>query len=95
MNPEYIYIYREEIASCIESAYKRMLFTEAGNMLYFKKQEDLVAFAKERKWNHSPSDNYFYFKHHESIVEHEATAIPANDLVTQMIDYAKELEIIV
>lgn len=84
---------REEIASCIESAYKRMLFTETGNMLYFKKQEDLIAFAKERSWNLA-ADNYFYFKH-ESTIEHEATSIPANDLVTQMIDYAKELEIIV
>ena len=31
----------------MEAAYKRMLFTEAGNMLYFKKQEELVEFAKE------------------------------------------------
>ena len=31
----------------MEAAYKHMLFTEAGNMLYFKKQEELVEFAKE------------------------------------------------
>ena len=43
--------FREEIASCMEAAYKRMVFTEAGNMLYFKKQEELVEFAKEVKKN--------------------------------------------
>ena len=31
----------------MEAAYKRMLFKEAGNMLYFKNQEELVEFAKE------------------------------------------------
>lgn len=31
----------------MEGAYKKILFTEAGNMLYFKKQEELVEFAKE------------------------------------------------
>ena len=44
-------IYSEEIASCMESAYKRILFAEAGNMLYFKKQEELVEFAKEVCFN--------------------------------------------
>ncbi len=41
---------REEISSCMEAAYNRILFTEAGNMLYFKKQEELVEFAKEVLW---------------------------------------------
>lgn len=84
---------REEIASCIEAAYKRILFTEAGNMLYFKKQEELVEFAKERKWNLLP-DNFFYFNQ-KSTVGQDTETIPANDLVLQMIEYAKELEIIV
>ena len=40
-------MFREEIASCMEAAYERILFSEAGNMLYFKKQEELLEFAKE------------------------------------------------
>jgi len=84
---------REEIASCMESAYKRILFTEAGNMLYFKKQEELVEFAKERKWNLA-ADNYFYFQQ-KLVIDHENQHIPSNELVTQMVEYAKELEIIV
>ena len=31
----------------MEAAYERILFSEAGNMLYFKKQEELLEFAKE------------------------------------------------
>lgn len=38
---------REEIASCMEAGYKRILFSEAGNMLCFKKEEELVDFVKE------------------------------------------------
>ena len=109
---------REEIASCMEAAYKRMLFTEAGNMLYFKKQEELVEFAKEvnfilktflhifkqisiniefysskRKWSLA-SNNFFYFQQKPGN-ELENNTIPASDLVLQMVEYAKELEIIV
>lgn len=83
---------REEIASCMEAAYKRILFSEAGSMLCFKKQEELVDFVKERKWVLS-SDNFFYFQ--QKTGDQESQTIPANDLVMQMCDYAKELEIIV
>ncbi len=39
----------------MEAAYNRILFTEAGNMLFFKKQEELVEFAKEVShfWNYA------------------------------------------
>jgi 26S proteasome regulatory subunit N12 len=83
---------REEIASCMEAAYKQISFNEAGNMLYFKKQEELIEFAKERNW--SLVENNFHFQQ-KSIIEHENQTIPSSDLVTQMIEYAKELEIIV
>jgi hypothetical protein len=77
----------------MEAAYKRILFIEAGNMLYFKKQEDLLDFVKERKWNLA-SDNYFYFEQ-KAVVDHESQIIPSNELIVQMVDYAKELEIII
>ena len=31
----------------MEAGYKRILFAEAGNMLYFKTKEELINFAKE------------------------------------------------
>lgn len=31
----------------MEAGYKKILFSEAGNMLYFKKQEELIEFYKE------------------------------------------------
>lgn len=85
---------REEIASCIESAYKKILFAEAGNMLYFKEQKELVEFAKERNWTLLGQDNFFYFNQKTS-ADQDLDSIPANDMVLQMIEYAKELEIIV
>lgn len=84
---------REEIASCMEAAYKRILFKEAGNMLYFKTNEELAQFAKEREWNLA-GDNFFYFKQTKSN-DPASLNIPSNDMVMQMIEYAKELEIIV
>lgn len=84
---------RDEIASCMEAAYNRILFTEAGNMLYFKKPEELVEFAKKRKWN-LEKDNFFYFQR-KNTIDQESQTIPANELVNQMIEYSKELEIIV
>lgn len=84
---------REEIASCMEAGYKRILFAEAGNMLYFKTKEELINFAKERVWNLA-GDNFFYFKSTKSN-DIANQAIPSNDMVLQMIEYAKELEIIV
>lgn len=77
----------------MEAAYKRILFSEAGNMLCFKKQEELVEFAKERKWELA-GDNYFYFKQ-KALLDNDNQTIPASDLVMQMVDYAKELEIII
>ena len=108
---------RDEIASCMEAAYKRILFTEAGNMLYFRTPEELTTFAKEvntwlnlqslgselsfnslfplffkRKWNLS-ADNFFYFQ--QKTASEQENVVPAEDLVSLMVDYAKELEIIV
>ena len=40
------------------------------------------------------ADNFFYFNQ-KSTVDQENEIIPSNDLVLQMIEYAKELEIIV
>jgi hypothetical protein len=39
-------------------------------------------------------DKFFYFKQ-KSLIDQENQVIPASDLVMQMVDYAKELEIIV
>jgi len=83
---------RDEIASCMERAYKRISFNEAGQMLYFKQQEELLHFANERKW--ILADKFFLFKH-ETVIDQENQSIPSSDLVQQMLQYAKELEIIV
>lgn len=50
-------------------------------------------FFLKRKWNLA-GDNFFYFKSTKAN-DTENQTIPSNDMVMQMIEYAKELEIIV
>lgn len=45
----------------MEAAYKRILFAEAGKMLYFQSKEELVQFAKEVCPNLSDLFRYFNF----------------------------------
>lgn len=84
---------REEIASCMERAYKRISLVEASNMLYFKNPDEILGFAKERNWTLN-AERFFIFKQ-ESVIDQENQAIPSQDMVHQMLQYAKELEIIV
>jgi len=85
---------RAEIASCMEAAYKRVQFTEAGTMLYFKQPNELNEFAKSRNWTKA-KDDYFYFQQVGKAADLANQAIPSNDMVMQMIEYAKEMELIV
>ncbi len=51
------------------------------------------SFILKRNWTLN-ADKHFYFKQ-ETINEQESQAIPSNELIFQMLEYAKELEIIV
>jgi 26S proteasome regulatory subunit N12 len=84
---------RDEIASCLEKAYEKIGFAEAGRMLFFDTEQMTVNYAKERKWKLCPenANGMFYFQREEKVEE----SIPAIDLATRSIEYARELEMII
>ncbi|XP_054711664.1 26S proteasome non-ATPase regulatory subunit 8-like [Uloborus diversus] len=82
---------RNEIAACIEKAYERLALNEASRMLFFTNKKDMTDYAKKRGWNMA-GDHYIYDVEDK---QHSDDNIPAFELATQVIDYARELEMIV
>jgi len=82
---------RNEIAACIEKAYEKLGLTEAGRMLFFKNKKDMNEYAKKRGWIASGD----YYTYDTDSKTHSDDSIPAYELATQVIDYARELEMIV
>jgi len=83
---------RDEIAYCMEKSYKSISFNEAGRILCLNKNEELIEIATKHGWK-LQSDQSYHFADRQSKfdVEH----IPAHDIAKQMIQYAREMEIIV
>ncbi|KAG1674369.1 26S proteasome non-ATPase regulatory subunit 8 [Nymphon striatum] len=82
---------RDEIAGCIEKAYEKIAFSETSRMLFFTNKMQMQKYAEKRQWNLG-ADNFFYFKVDvKRTIEH----IPAMELASQTIEYARELEMIV
>ncbi|XP_076242485.1 regulatory particle non-ATPase 12 [Calliopsis andreniformis] len=91
---------RDEIGTCMESAYDKISIQDAARMLNLTSEEDMKAFAAKKNWTLA-KDGYFYFST-ASEKKTEATnrsqpsrPIPSADLATLAIDYARELEMIV
>jgi 26S proteasome regulatory subunit N12 len=84
---------RDEIASCLEKAYEKIGFAEAGRMLFFDTEQMVSDYAKDRKWTLIPesTDGMFYFHREQKADE----SIPAMDLAVRSIEYARELEMII
>ncbi|XP_053577599.1 26S proteasome non-ATPase regulatory subunit 8 [Bombina bombina] len=83
---------RDEIAGCIEKAYEKVLFNEATRILFFNTPKKMTDYAKKRGWVLS-SNNYYSFSSQKQNPE-EAT-IPSTELAKQVIEYARQLEMIV
>lgn len=83
---------RDEIAGCIEKAYEKILFNEAIRILFFNTPKKMTDYAKKRAWVLSPN-NYYSFSSQQQNPE-EAT-IPSTELAKQVIEYARQLEMIV
>nr|XP_005987891.2 PREDICTED: 26S proteasome non-ATPase regulatory subunit 8 [Latimeria chalumnae] len=83
---------RDEIAGCIEKAYEKILFNEATRILFFNTPKKMTEYAKKRGWHIGPN-NYYMFTSQQQKPE-EAT-IPSTELATQVIEYARQLEMIV
>lgn len=83
---------RDEIANCMEKSYSQISHREALRMLYFEKLTDLEVYANKRKWNLEKSGSFHFNAGMES---DEIVPLPSTDLATQVINYARELEMII
>nr|CAB3265247.1 26S proteasome non-ATPase regulatory subunit 8-like [Phallusia mammillata] len=83
---------RDEIAACMEKSYKNILFSEALRMLYFEDQAEMNNYATKKGWK-LESDKCFHFN--TSKQNDDVRSLPSGDLAQQMIDYARELEMII
>nr|XP_020470411.1 26S proteasome non-ATPase regulatory subunit 8 [Monopterus albus] len=82
----------DEIAGCIEKAYEQIQFSEATRVLFFSSPKKMTEYAKKRGWSLSP-DGYYSFTSQQQRTE-EVT-IPSTELAQQVIEYARQLEMIV
>ncbi|KAI8915477.1 hypothetical protein PhCBS80983_g03546 [Powellomyces hirtus] len=82
---------RDEIASCSEKAYDSLPLPDAATLLYFKTEGELVTFANERGWKINSQDKKIYFGETNT----DNTDIPAENVIHQTLEYARELERIV
>jgi len=82
---------RNEIASCLEKAYKEISCRDAARMLNLPESE-MAEYAKNRNWPIS-HNNKFQFRS-ESQVQEEG-GVPSQQLAKMAISYAREMEQIV
>uniref|UniRef100_A0A669BNK5 26S proteasome non-ATPase regulatory subunit 8 n=1 Tax=Oreochromis niloticus TaxID=8128 RepID=A0A669BNK5_ORENI len=83
---------RDEIAGCIEKAYEQIQFSEATRVLFFSSPKKMTEYAKKRGWNLS-ADGYYSFTNQQQRTEE--VNIPSTELAQQVIEYARQLEMIV
>nr|XP_037274761.1 26S proteasome non-ATPase regulatory subunit 8-like [Rhipicephalus microplus] len=81
---------RDEIARCIEKAYDRISSHEATRMLFLDSPQQTDVYASKRGW--TATHNVYQFS---TEVKHTEDVISTEDLASQAIGYARELEMIV
>ncbi|CAF1064788.1 unnamed protein product [Adineta steineri] len=82
----------DEIACCMEKSYRTISFTEAARLLYLNKTDELAAIAKKHGWQ-MKADQIFHFENNQMKADNEH--VPADEIASQMIQYAREMEIII
>jgi len=85
---------REEIGACIEKAYETISISEAARLLFFDNVKPLQELAQRRNWDWNMTNSVIQFSAVRT-VNQTVNKIPAQQLAEQIIDYAKELEMIV
>ncbi|ETW84574.1 hypothetical protein HETIRDRAFT_473268 [Heterobasidion irregulare TC 32-1] len=82
---------RNEIASCEETAYESLPLKDAATLLFFKTQNELLAFAQQRGWQINLTAGTITFAQKGE----EKMEIPKEKLIANNLAYARELEQIV
>ncbi|CDH53774.1 proteasome 26s subunit [Lichtheimia corymbifera JMRC:FSU:9682] len=82
---------RDEIASCSEKAYDSLPLQDASTLLFLKNSQELLNFAQKRGWKVHPGEQIIHFGTDDSAT----VEIPQEQIITQTLTYARELERIV
>uniref|UniRef100_A0A7R8Z8B3 26S proteasome non-ATPase regulatory subunit 8 n=2 Tax=Timema TaxID=61471 RepID=A0A7R8Z8B3_TIMDO len=82
---------RDEIAGCLEKAYEKISLTEAARMLNLGNQTEIKDYGTKKKWVLG-KDNFYNFSSEEKKSD---DSLPSKELAEQVIEYARELEMIV
>lgn len=83
---------RDEIAYCMEKSYRKISLKEAARILYLNKPDELNEIVTKHGWK-LQSDQSFHFADNQTKSEKEQ--VPADEIASQMIQYAREMEIII
>ncbi|XP_064157185.1 26S proteasome non-ATPase regulatory subunit 8 isoform X2 [Anguilla rostrata] len=84
---------RDEIAGCIEEAYEQIQFSEAMRVLFFSSSKRMTDYAKKRGWSQSADGCYSFSSQQQQRTDD--LCIPSSQLAQQVIEYARQLEMIV
>jgi 26S proteasome regulatory subunit N12 len=80
---------REEIAECSEKAYASIATGELQSLLMLQSEGDLQEYAESRGWTLKDGTATF------GVTDDKSTQLPATQLISETLSYAKELERIV
>ena len=83
---------RNEVALCVEKAYESIPILNAGTMMFIKEQAELMKFCQSRHWVVNAAEKRIYFEKNQHGPNDK---IPAQEMATQLLGYAGELERIV
>lgn len=86
---------RAEIAACIESAYEQISLPEAARILFLNNVKLVEPFARQLQKDWQVRDNRLLFGAGKKDRDKALEKIPSQQLMTQAIAYARELETIV
>ena len=87
---------RVDIGACIEKAYDRISEVEAARLLFFEPgKPGLAEYAQRRHWTLNTKREYTFTQKSANSQHGQNKKIPANDIAIQVLDYARELEMIV
>lgn len=85
---------REDIGKCLEKAYTRISSVEAARLLFYEPGDSgLTQYAQKNGWKLNDKQE-FTFNTNQSALAGEVR-VPAKKLSLRMLDYARELEMIV
>lgn len=82
---------RSEIAECMEKAYRKITFKDAGKKLHLPSEEEVKRFGNLRGWK-MRKGSFVFAQEEKNMIKEKIAAV---DMAKETIEYAKELVMIV